>query len=147
MELTKLFIEDSIEKKVIARGANNRASRKRGFRGAVLMPHDILSASEKRKRTMESKKIINSYNMYDTIIEYSEFKKLDERDKARHVKNYRLRFTAKEIALEWKISTTMFYNIQKKLNVLKDDNFMSEAKKRKLKKEDNKKTKKEGWKY
>jgi hypothetical protein len=62
------FMQDSMEKKRIARGAHHKASRKRGFKGAMKTPIDNLKG--------KARKIYMNEVTTSSIISFAEFKEL-----------------------------------------------------------------------
>jgi len=60
-DIEKLFNEDVMEKKKLARSAAARASRGKGFKGSVRTPYDFMSPKE--RRALNSPVI--TYNLYD----------------------------------------------------------------------------------
>lgn len=71
-DIGKLFIEDCISKKLISKGVHNRAARRKGFRGKVMFPVDLLKGKEK-KAYMGNSDVV-TYNLYDNIMPYGDFK-------------------------------------------------------------------------
>lgn len=70
-DIGKLFIEDCISKKLISKGVHNRAARRKGFRGKVMFPVDLLKGKEK-KAYMGNSDVV-TYNLYDNIMPYDDF--------------------------------------------------------------------------
>lgn len=132
-EVKRLLKEDTREQKIIARSAKYRASVKKGFKGQVIMPTDLMSPQEKRKRTIELNKRCKIYNMYDSMISLEEFEELDDIDKKRHLVGYRRRFYVDQIIEEWGISKSKLYYIQRKLKIIKCKSFVSKPRKVKSK--------------
>lgn len=62
-DVEKLFSEDVMEKKKLARNAAARASRSKGFKGGVRTPYDFMSPKERREYAGNSPVI--TYNLYD----------------------------------------------------------------------------------
>ena len=79
-----LFYSDVKEKKLAARGASHRASRKKGFKGGIRLIHDNLSLAQLRKLNGE----VIIYNMYDNILPYSQFKQLSTEDKKKAMNHW-----------------------------------------------------------
>lgn len=66
-----LLFKDTLDKKRTARGAFNRASRRKGFKGGVLTPVDYLKGKEKREY-MNNGKVVTYY----MVENWQEFKGL-----------------------------------------------------------------------
>ena len=133
IEIKLMLDEDIREQKIIARSAKYKASVRKGFKGRVITPTDLMSPQEKRKRTIELNKRCKTYNMYDSMISLEEFEKLNDDDKKRHLIGYRRRFYVDQIIEEWGISKSKLYYIQKKLEIVRCKSFVSKPRKVELK--------------
>jgi hypothetical protein len=86
------YYQDIWDKKKTASGARHRASRKKGFKGAVRTPYDFMTRKERKQLSGE----VRCYTM---PISYTEFKKMkDVRAKIELLEKYLGEFTAKELA-------------------------------------------------
>jgi len=83
-EIERLLKQDEIYKKVIARGARNRVSRRRGIKGPVMTPVDFLSGKEKRGYTKPGE--VTSY--YMKPISWDEFLKLNKEHRIKTLETY-----------------------------------------------------------
>jgi len=76
-EYEREFNADSFEKKQVAHSASKRASRKKGFKGAIKLPFEMMTGKRKKEYTMTTEiKDINFEN-----IKWEDFKKLPTSDK------------------------------------------------------------------
>lgn len=107
------FIKDSAEKKMVARNAKHRASRKKGFKGKITFPSDFLKGKEKKLYTnlLNNGKAV-TYNMYDTIISYQDFLLLDSENRKKHLEEYCSRFPTSTIASFWNVKRETLYNLR-----------------------------------
>lgn len=64
-DIEKIFKNEVREKKTTGYGASKRASRKKGFKGTMKMPFDLLSNKEKRE-LLKGGEIVE-YNMYEKL--------------------------------------------------------------------------------
>lgn len=114
-DIEKLFIEDCISKKLISKGVHNRAARRKGFRGKVMFPVDLLKGKEK-KAYMGNSDVV-TYNLYDNIMPYDDFKKLDKDEKRKVLSEYLKRFSREEIISVWNVSKQTIYDLTYKLSL------------------------------
>ncbi len=89
-----IFKQDIVEKAKTARGSRCRASRKKGYKGNVKTPMDFMSRKEINK--LNGKVVV--YNMYDTVMEYEQFKALPESERKATLAGYLKRHSRKAIA-------------------------------------------------
>jgi hypothetical protein len=111
--IKRIFEEDSKEKKRIGNNIRYRASRT-GKTSQWISP-SMLKGQKRRK--LNSK--VEKWNMYDKMIPFSEFQKLEPEDQKRHLKAYRDRFKVDEITNNWKISQPTYYRKVKELGLPK----------------------------
>ena len=81
---------------------------KRGYTGVIRFPSDLLRGKEKRLYRGTGKVV--SYNMYDTIMPYAQFRILSDEEQKKTLEEYRIRFSNKEIQKFWDMSTYEYYN-------------------------------------
>jgi len=105
-DFNKLFYQDVREKKRI--GSNiHKAKGKRGYVGKLYLTSDLLKGKAKRQYKQNGKVV--TWNMYDTIMDYSEFMELEESQQKKTLEEYRKRFTNKEIMEKWQLNNDQYY--------------------------------------
>lgn len=114
-EIEKMIKKEISEKKKISQGVKHRASRKKGFKGKVKTPVDFMSRKEKTKYTKGSS--IVSYNIFDKIVTYEEFKLFDDNMKKGLLDEYLYDFSISEIAKAWNVNVRFVYELIHRLNI------------------------------
>lgn len=80
-EIAKMFAIDSRDKKIIARGIHNRASRKSGLKHAVAFPYEYLPAKEKKEYMKGGEVVTTSLlDKYKTINDVPSIKEIESMD-------------------------------------------------------------------
>lgn len=107
-DFEKIFNQDVSEKKRIARGANAKASTRKGFKGNVRFPNDHISASDK-KILLDNEGRVRKYNMKtgkpDKPIDYSDLKAIKDKDmKLNTLQGYLDYYGRAELAEMWGIN-------------------------------------------
>lgn len=102
-EIEKLFIKDVREKKSIAHNVVHRASRRKGFKGGVLTPYDLLSPKERKEYTKPSE--VRIYMEEPNIITLDEFRAMNQQKKKEYLTMLHNRgLTWRKLAQEWGVS-------------------------------------------
>lgn len=107
------MIEDSIDKKKIARSSHNRRSHC-GKGGSVKFPSDYMSKKELKAMNSE----VKSYRMNDPM-SWSEFKQLPDDLKVTYIKNLREKYKVPNFALAkaMRVGATNFSKLMNKLGL------------------------------
>jgi hypothetical protein len=96
IDIERLLREDAIEKKKAGRGEAHRASRKKGFKGSVKFPVDLLRGKERRKYMGEETVL--------GIITFQEFLNSEKEQRRKMLENLLSKYSRKELAEKWGIS-------------------------------------------
>lgn len=132
-DVEKLFYQDSIRKKRIGSGARHMSSKRTGSTGPMKTPVDYLKGKAKREYQRNGKVV--TYNMYEKIMDYSEFKTLPKEEQRKILTAYRANnpdtgkpnFTSAAIREAWGLNTYEFYKLINDLGVPKDKSRISKA--------------------
>lgn len=96
IDIERLLREDSIEKRKAGRGESHRASRKKGFKGSVKFPVDLLRGKERRKYMGEETTL--------RIVTFQEYKDSEKEQQIKMMRNLLEKYSRKELAEIWGIS-------------------------------------------
>jgi hypothetical protein len=117
-DIEKLFNEEVRDKKITGRGIHNRAPRKSGLRHAMMTRVDMLKGKAKKEYTKGSE--VMSYNLYDNVIAFDEFEKLDEKKKKETLKRWSDKgFTTGDVKKLWGKSIWKYNQYRKKFGMTK----------------------------
>lgn len=99
-EVTEVFQEEVREKKLAARGAVHRASRRRGLKGAIRTPYDLMGKEERKNYTRPSE--VKTYFMLPS---HEEYLKADMQERLRILDNALKHHSRQEILAAWGIDS------------------------------------------
>lgn len=105
-DIAKLLRDEVRQQKQTFSGVHGRTG-KRGYVGKMLFPTDIMSRRDKYNYRKAGK--VEITNMYDNIMSYEEFMKLDEESQRKTLTEYRKRFSNKEIKDKWGLGDYEYY--------------------------------------
>lgn len=102
-----MFGAEVREKKRTASGVHHKTG-KRGYTGVIRFPHEMLKGKAKKEYKGTGKVV--KYNMFDTIMQYVDFRKLPL-DKQRHLLDgYRIKHSNKKIMEAWGLHNVNYYD-------------------------------------
>lgn len=105
--IDKIFEDDVYEKRLAGRIANvSRGARAKRY------PHEMMTGKEKRDYTKSGK--VQVTNMYENILPYEEFKKIEPAEKRAEVlQSWRDKFNNAQIERTWGMKTHQYYKVVK----------------------------------
>jgi hypothetical protein len=117
--IEKMFLDDVRNKKRTASGVHHKTG-KRGYTGKILFPTDFMTRKEKYN-TRKAGKVVTT-NMYDNIMNYTEFKQLPLEEQKKTMIEYRKRHTNESIRKGWNLSTYEYFTklLKKELGIIAD---------------------------
>ncbi|MGN4692238.1 hypothetical protein [Bacillus cereus group sp. MYBK215-1] len=106
-EIEKMFQAEVRDKKRTASGVHHKTG-KRGYTGVLRFPHETLKGKAKKEYKGTGKVV--KYNMFDTIMKYTDFRNLPI-DKQKHLlTGYRIKHTNKKIMEAWSLNNVQYYD-------------------------------------
>lgn len=118
-EIERMFNIETRDKKVIARGVRNRATRL-GKIGKMVTPYDLMSKKE-QKRYANIKIGSESLIMINDIKSYQEFMLLDMENRKRILLDMLTRYSVKELADKWNIKSALIQGNLHRMNIKVSD--------------------------
>lgn len=120
-EIEKIFQDDIRQKKVTGYGIHHRASRKKGFKGGVHFPVDLMTSKEKREYTKPGE--VNKFPMQNLGIDYvktiAEIHAMEPEAAREYLISVKGLYTCKELRRHWNLKSDyyLYSKIYKKYNV------------------------------
>jgi hypothetical protein len=129
--IEKMFLDDVRNKKRTASGVHHKTG-KRGYTGKILFPTDFMTRKEKYNTRKAGKVVIT--NMYDNIMNYTEFKQLPLEEQKKTMLEYRKKHTNESIRKQWNLSTYEYFTklLKKELGIITGSSKASSPKKEKV---------------
>jgi hypothetical protein len=124
-EAAKLFHNEVREKKKAASGVHSKTG-KNGYVGTMRFPSDIMSRKDKLRYRRSGK--VMTTNMYEEIMAWDEFDKLETYEKKNRLQYWRNTYTNKEILETMGISNKRFYDMVADLDLPKAKRINSKDK-------------------
>lgn len=123
-EAEHVFQTDIFEKKKQTASRINSQKFKRLGKGSIRFATDLMNPKE-RKQHMKAGKVMTS-NLYDTILAFDEFEKLEEYEQRNRLAYLRTKYSNKEIMANMKLTNTNYYALVTKLGLPKATRAKSE---------------------
>lgn len=132
-DIEKLFKQEIRDKKVVGYSASKRASRKKGFKGGVKFPYDLLTPSEKRKLTKGEKPVSAEKDYYKDIKNIPDFETITQLMEKEHARNIliitRELHQNKDLIRHWGIRNQDYYKLVSVFNLPKKVDIKNNKKK------------------
>lgn len=125
-EVEKIFQSDIWEKKKETKSLKAALKHKRLGKGSMKTPLDLMSRKERLEHTKAGKVVTT--NLYDTILTFMEFDKLETFEKKNMLQYWRSKYTIKDIMGAMGIANKKFYDIIDELELPKDRALMAKGK-------------------
>lgn len=116
MNIEKMFNDEVRDKKRTASGVHHKTG-KNGYTGTIRFISELLKGKEKREYRGTGR--VRKYNMYDTIMPFTEYLELPTEEQKKILMKYRERHANKDIMQTWKISHNVFYRLVNDLDIPK----------------------------
>ncbi len=126
-EAEKVFLSDIWEKKQETKQLKAALKHKRLGKGSMKFATDLMSRKE-RIEHMKAGKVVTT-NLYDTILTFMEFDRLETYEKKNMLQYWRTKYTIKEIMGAMGIANKKYYEIIDELELPKDRSAMAKGKK------------------
>ncbi len=125
-EAEKVFLSDIWEKKQETKQLKAALKHKRLGKGSMKFATDLMSRKE-RIEHMKAGKVVTT-NLYDTILTFMEFDRLETYEKKNMLQYWRTKYTIKEIMGAMGIANKKYYEIIDELELPKDRSAMAKGK-------------------
>ena len=125
-DVEKFFLSDIKEKKQETASLKAALKHKRLGKGSMKFATDLMSRKE-RKEHMKAGEVVTT-NLYDTILTFMEFDRLETYEKKNMLQYWRSKYTIKEIMGAMGIANKKYYEIIDELELPKDRSLMAKGK-------------------
>jgi replicative superfamily II helicase len=125
-DVEKFFLSDIKEKKQETASLKAALKHKRLGKSSMKFATDLMSKKE-RKEHMKAGEVVTT-NLYDTILTFMEFDRLETYEKKNMLQYWRSKYTIKEIMGAMGIANKKFYEIIDELELPKDRALMAKGK-------------------
>ncbi|MEW4131965.1 hypothetical protein [Bacillus thuringiensis] len=106
-DIGKMLQSEIRDKKRTASGIHHKTG-KRGYTGVIRFPHEMLKGKAKKDYKGTGKVV--KYNMFDTIMKYTDFRKLPVEKQKHLLVGYRIKHTNKKIMESWSLNNAQYYD-------------------------------------